>query len=500
MKRFLVRAGAIIGRFFWSWGFLKFVIGFVMLMVLLYAEEDWRGAHAWAVTKAKWEAKGESFDYQKFIPPLISDDQNLAALPLFNMEAVQNPDGSSVMVPVALQNAMHRGSPVQLPSVGNWMKGQLPNLAEIHKGVAEIYSAVTKKPASSSGSSLDQFVAVYQPIISLIGETDRPVFLLKESYSNSTPVLRPLGAIVAGITLSQILTMHSILSLEMHDPDGALKDIETNYKILCGIKSDPTLVGGLVALGVAAITDAGIFDGLANHLWSDAQLADIEKTLGSVDFLAGYQFAMRSESAETVATIDYFKHLPASKRSHLIGVYLPLLSGWLDLNKCQLIDFHLSELAAVDPKAHRVFPNISMDNADHVMRYHETWRALLPWNIWFIAAARAEIHIMQKYAEAQVWLDEARIACALERYHLAHGVYPESLEALIPACIDALPHDIMNGKPYHYKLRPDGTFLLYSVGWNLTDDGGVAIFTDPDHSGHSAQDYEQGDWVWPTPK
>ena len=52
----------------------------------------------------------------------------------------------------------------------------------------------------------------------------------------------------------------------------------------------------------------------------------------------------------------------------------------------------------------------------------------------------AKIH----FAAAQAMIDEARIAIALERYRLAHDGYPGSLDALTPACIDAVPHDIMN--------------------------------------------------------
>ena len=97
----------------------------------------------------------------------------------------------------------------------------------------------------------------------------------------------------------------------------------------------------------------------------------------------------------------------------------------------------------------------------------------------------------------QVWIDETRIACALERYRLAQGVYPGALDTLAPAYIDELPHDIMNGQPYHYQLRPDGTYLLYSVGWNQTDDGGKVVFK---KDAPLVIDYEQGDWVWPTPQ
>ena len=48
MKRFLSR----IGRFFRLWTFLKILLWTATLIALFYAEEDWRGARAWAATKA----------------------------------------------------------------------------------------------------------------------------------------------------------------------------------------------------------------------------------------------------------------------------------------------------------------------------------------------------------------------------------------------------------------------------------------------------------------
>jgi hypothetical protein len=47
----------------------------------------------------------------------------------------------------------------------------------------------------------------------------------------------------------------------------------------------------------------------------------------------------------------------------------------------------------------------------------------------------------------------------------------------------------------HYRLKPNGRFVLYSVGWNETDDGGVVVI-DPKH-GTVPRDV--GDWVWEYP-
>jgi hypothetical protein len=98
-----------------------------------------------------------------------------------------------------------------------------------------------------------------------------------------------------------------------------------------------------------------------------------------------------------------------------------------------------------------------------------------------------------KSAFAQTAADEATLACALERYRLVKGEFPDSLGALIPQFIQTMPHDIINGGPLQYRRTDNGRFLLYSIGWNETDDGGKVAM---DAKG-KAIDITQGDWVWP---
>jgi hypothetical protein len=100
----------------------------------------------------------------------------------------------------------------------------------------------------------------------------------------------------------------------------------------------------------------------------------------------------------------------------------------------------------------------------------------------------------KKFAFTQSSVNLARTACVLERYHLAHSEYPETLEALTPQFIDKLPHDIIGGWPLHYRRTEDGKFLLYSIGWNETDDGGQVVLKND-----GSVDREKGDWVWQYP-
>ena len=65
------------------------------------------------------------------------------------------------------------------------------------------------------------------------------------------------------------------------------------------------------------------------------------------------------------------------------------------------------------------------------------------------------------------------LACyaAVKRYRQQRGVYPPSLEALRPE-LGEMIIDPFTGKPFVYRTHPKRGFQLYSVGENLTDDGG----------------------------
>jgi hypothetical protein len=158
-------------------------------------------------------------------------------------------------------------------------------------------------------------------------------------------------------------------------------------------------------------------------------------------------------------------------------------------------------LPLVDTETRVVSPD-GLRRADQAV--HAEMKHYSPYKIQALLTFPALNAAVKKFAFAQASVDLARVACALERYRLAHGQYPETLDALTPQFIEKLPHDIIGGQPLHYR-RTSGPpspgsgagsskFLLYSVGWNETDDGGQVAFT---KSG--SVDREKGDWVWQYP-
>ena len=88
-------------------------------------------------------------------------------------------------------------------------------------------------------------------------------------------------------------------------------------------------------------------------------------------------------------------------------------------------------------------------------------------------------------------------AVGLKRYELRHGRSAPSLAALVPEYLNAVPVDYMDGQPLRYRLQEDGTWRLYSIGWDGKDDGGDPTPASP---GQKYETYSDGrDWVWPVP-
>jgi hypothetical protein len=70
------------------------------------------------------------------------------------------------------------------------------------------------------------------------------------------------------------------------------------------------------------------------------------------------------------------------------------------------------------------------------------------------------------------------VAFALAAYRADKGHYPEKLDELSPKYLAAVPDDLFSGKALVYRPDEKG-YLLYSVGVNGRDDGGVSYDDDP---------------------
>jgi hypothetical protein len=83
----------------------------------------------------------------------------------------------------------------------------------------------------------------------------------------------------------------------------ALEDVKLLLRVNDCVREQPFLISHLVRIAIMSIALQPIYEGLAQHSWSDAQLAELEQVLSRQDYLADYEFAMRGEKATAIDTL-----------------------------------------------------------------------------------------------------------------------------------------------------------------------------------------------------
>ena len=114
--------------------------------------------------------------------------------------------------------------------------------------------------------------------------------------------------------------------------------------------------------------------------------------------------------------------------------------------------------------------------------------------------------LLGRAAEAETRCRLIITATALERYRGRHGLYPKTLDELVPEFLKTPATDFMDGEPLRYRLTDDGRFVLYSVGLDCVDNGGELERVTPrnaegdeDQLASALASKEGRDLVWPRP-
>jgi hypothetical protein len=103
--------------------------------------------------------------------------------------------------------------------------------------------------------------------------------------------------------------------------------------------------------------------------------------------------------------------------------------------------------------------------------------------------------ILEKKCAIECNISAAKLTIACILYKRTHGRFPESLSALIPEYIEAVPVDPYDGEPFRYD--PDKK-IIYAAGLNLIDEGGSTNLIDKSRC-HLRFKYEE-DVVFPLTK
>jgi hypothetical protein len=94
--------------------------------------------------------------------------------------------------------------------------------------------------------------------------------------------------------------------------------------------------------------------------------------------------------------------------------------------------------------------------------------------------------------DGQMWLEVEKTAVALALYKTRHGRFPASLKDLCPELLKEVPRDVFSPKGELVYRANEAAYILYSIGRNLKDDGGVSDNTGKDDIVAKVGDVDSG--------
>ena len=494
-----VRAGLItrLGRRLFCWQTVRrILVCFAVLATLLaalYAFENWRGKRAWENARCELEAKGEVLDWSAYIPPPVPDDQNMFKAPKMQEWFVKNPGPRYISTNLSLSSRLTNSATGSVGTANNVITNAM---------------AAREYLAWSDGLT-NEFNLIREAL-------KRPYAIMDGDYQQ--PFEMPIPNFVTMRNLAQTLAQRAYCYLLLARPEEALRELTLIHDLRHLLEARPTgkpmtLVSAMINVAVTGLYVNQIAEGLRLQAWGETQLLTLQRQLEGIDLIAPVRMALKCEPAAVchmMEAVSFSKLLsmgmvvsgtprPKSLTDRLwdwvrglkLRAFDLMPRGWIDQNMAVFFTLSQKPLDGFSVEGQLIEP-VRVKKALKEFEAAMSRRSL--FNLVANVAIPHSGKAIQTCARNQTLANQGAIACALERYRIANGNYPETLDVLVPQFIEKLPHDIVGGQPLKYQRTTDGKFLLYSIGWNETDDGGQVM---RDKKGEVNVSSLDGDWVWP---
>lgn len=499
----------------------RVILNLVVMCALiwgLYAEENSRGKRDWEAYKRHLIDAGVETDWNKFIPAPVPDDQNFAMTPFmapmfdFNKRPLdpgqspyQNTEGweriKSYAAALTNTNEFWKGGP-------DLQTGQKLDLgAVLFTLEAYTNSAATNRSFSARADAATAVLATcdqFKPELEeLRAASHRPFCRYNISYDYDNPMEILVPHLNLLWKVDRLLQIRASAELELGKMGDAFADVEFMMFLAGSLRNDPFAISHGLRLTILRAAGQIIWEGLAEHKWTDAQLLKFQDALEKVAVIPDLKKAlMAREAAFGFKFFEYIQTHPNGFRDmnsyagtgFWVSALLVAPSGWLYLEEISWHRLYEDEMPRFsDAHSTQIYPRIIEEFWDRIEHEKTKEFSLFRHHKILMHFLMPNLHVLfQNNAFAQTEINESTLACALERYRMANGKYPQSLVVLVPQFIENLPQDVCSGQPLKYRLGNDGSFALYSVGWNEKDDGGL-VGTAKD----GQPNRNLGDWVWP---
>lgn len=487
LKRPRFPATAAVGRCIirplrWLWRRkLKVTLWLATLITLGWQYENWHGRRAYQEQLALFHAEYGDLKWHDFAPPRIPDDENFFAAPVFETFVVKEPRALN-NDPDPDRRAYFRrmdeitaGIPharflnMKLPEISTVPCGFVPE-RPAQEGIAFLDPQAWAAEEAKAGRTLPDGMTALQwlraslpedaTVQGFIAALDRRkagrlphvADRWKVGEELNSPVAIPIASTSGVFESCRRTALRARVAARTGDGQGARQLCEVLCLLAEGFGHDPTLVGALVALAIESEMLAGMTEGLACRVWTDADLAILQERLLALDeermLYAGLSlesFGLHLWRGDLRQWFQVTRPLHNGGTGNWLGkAYLWICrngpEGWGDANLAHHLRWWRTMMVPNKPGDDLLAlrDKLSVGQA-RVM--DEVKRLATPRDIWAKIAIPSMSNIASTALENQTRRRQLLLAIAIERHLLSKSSLPQKAEDLVPAFLDAIPGD-----------------------------------------------------------
>jgi len=274
-------------------------------------------------------------------------------------------------------------------------------------------------------------------------------------------------------------------ALHRGELDEALTNLHAMFAFTRMNDEESLLVNQMVLVAVAGLAMGATWEALQAPGWDESRLARLQQDWQQVALLSRLERTLQVERASGLAWFDYARTNRQGASRALRGsiginstdnlaqvfnkdVYLPVWQNtWSKHDELVYLKGTEKVLEAIrkagasrsNADARKLLAGWTQQSFLDQFRFPLS-DALVPnWG-------KALPSVMRHETRRQLVVT----ALAIKRYQLKHGEPPEGLQQLVPEFLRELPCDYMVGTILLYERKPEGAFILYSVGENGQDE------------------------------
>ncbi|HEX5218950.1 MAG TPA: ABC transporter permease [Verrucomicrobiae bacterium] len=452
-----------------AWATAVVVIA-ALLVTGFYGYQNYQSRRNWSKFQRTLAQKGESLGLTPLMPTPVPDELNLAKVAAF--ERFSSVSAATKRIFDKLQHWESISANYGNVATYEWAAQRYAPLAEY------LWLAHERVPAGLSTNRFDVAPVIVdglkpqQEFLQSIAVAARLPHFQISTNRNAMAVLQwDQTAISTLLRLHFLFCVRASALLTVDRSQDAAEDVLTSLRLAQLARQLPDAKSAARTQEMLVRSLQPLWEGLAEQRWNEPQIAAFQAELLKFDPLADFTNTVRRI---VLAHIDIWRAYPAAKVQlnsvpiagnsyiQVDGAMFRPRGWWFD-DCIRLYQAGEQAIGRIDLEKEIIRRNHDWDEVRGLEIGYEIEQFISQYQWWWPTTPAL-------LAFTQNALNQAVIACALERYCIATGSFPDTLDQLVPTYLNRIPADIVQGRPMIYERTEAGRYIVRSVGPNEQDD------------------------------